>query len=197
MFLHPVDIKLSLQSPAVLVALAAVVFLAAVGHLDKRLAKLDRTAAEVAAALNSLVEIQAGSRDDGDSKSARAAAAAVAFAEHEIYSARPGSDELGIGLFSIRNVGSSAVFRLQLRASSFGLPASAVAQVLGPGESVTLSIMLGPDDAPLVLDDVTLWYQDTTGNLWYRRYRDEQAAQLPAPEERESERSVLSGEGEQ
>ncbi len=195
-FVPAVDLGELLSSPRALVVLAVLVVVWAAWYLDRRLARLDLTVARVASALDTLVTLQAGSRKDGDARTELAAASAIIFAGHEVFEPRPESDEIGIGIFTIRNVGTVPVFRLQLGASAARLAEGPRAWVLGPGESITLSLRIPPDLVPFPLSEVVLTFRDRAGDTWHRMLLHDWAVRLPRDEKPDTEPSPMLGEAE-
>lgn len=169
------------------IALITFVFFAALGGLAyyvvSRMQNVARTLERLAEGIHLLVEIRQDearlARDERDLRSlaaANAASTTVVFAFTETYPANPEMNEVGIGVFGVRNVGGETVFALGLtRSVDVGPPQAAKQQVIGAFDTVELSLLLAPEDPPLDLTEVTLWYRDMAGRHWTRRYGDHRA----------------------
>lgn len=181
------------------ITLIALIFFTALGgvayYVVSRMQNVARTLERLVEGLNQLVEIrQDEARIAQDERELRSLAAAntasttVAFAWTETYPADPETNEVGIGVFGVRNVGNETVFALGLtRSVDVGPPQSPKHQVIGVFDTVELSLVLAPDDPPLDLTEVTLWYRDMAGRHWTRRYGDHRAhrfepVEAPEPE---------------
>lgn len=119
----------------------------------------------------------------------------IVFARPEIYQAKPLSRERGAGVFSIRNVGSEAVFALGItRTEADGPPPEEDVQILSTFEPVELYLTLEPDLPPLDVAQVTLWYRDLSARVWVRRFADAHARRFVPPAEEGAQDSDADAE---
>jgi hypothetical protein len=103
----------------------------------------------------------------------------IVFDGFEIFEASPDKREIGVGVFTVRNVGNEAVFLLGVtRTAQAGMP-SATGRVLSPVGSRDVNLRLDPGDPPLDRDEATIWYRDLLGRHWMRRLRDTRATLVP------------------
>ncbi|MFC4029854.1 hypothetical protein ACFO3J_00045 [Streptomyces polygonati] len=172
----------------------AVVFAAVVGsaayHIGSRLQKVQQELRLLTMGLQNLARIGEAQLTAADDEragrrmaAAGAAATTVTFSRAEIHQPKPETGELGIGVFGVRNNGSEAVFALGLtRSAADGPPREATPRGIGVIEIVELTLVLPPDEPALELAEVALWYRDSFGQLWVRRFADHRATFVPAEE---------------
>lgn len=152
-------------------------------QMSRAFGSADRKLDSVAASLLALAELRQQERQENAQIAASRvipAAVDVVFDGTEVFPARPETGEIGIGLFTMRNVGHEAVFLLGItRTATADIPPGP-ALLLPPADSRDLSLRLDPGDPPLDEGKVTAWYRDLTGRHWARSLGDLQATPMPA-----------------
>jgi hypothetical protein len=149
-------------------------------QMSRTFASVDRRLETVTASLLSLVDLRLKEQQDAadrQSLTVPAAALNIVFDRTDVFNAGPG--EIGIGVFTLRNVGNDAVFLLGITRTPHEAVPQGPARLLAPVGERDLNLRLDPGDPPLVEDQVTVWYRDLLGRQWQRSLSDPRATPVP------------------
>lgn len=187
--------KLS-TSANTLVAAACVAFIYGVAfigwrawHVSRKFDSVAERLDSVAISLAKLARLQQDERDEAAQLAAAQLAAlqsaptmSIVFEKAEVFEPLPQRNEIGIGTFTVGNVGNDAVFLLGItRTAADDMPGGHGYLLRGHGNR-DLSVRLNPGDPPLDREQVTLWYRDLRGRHWMRSMSAVRA--VPVPDER-------------
>jgi hypothetical protein len=153
-------------------------------QMSNTVASLDRRLDSVAGSLLTLVQLRRDERQEAADlmaiqQSLSPMAMNIVFDGFEIFDAGSRAGEIGMGVFTVRNVGNEAVFLLGITATAAAAMPGGPARVLPAFGDRALNLRLDPGDPPLDPDKVTLWYRDLRGRYWVRSLCDTNAARVP------------------
>jgi hypothetical protein len=164
---------------AFLIAMAFIAWRAwqAFRRASQTLDKVDRSLESVATSIGSLVEIREQELMASQNR-VNPVAVKIVVDNAEIFDAKPQTREIGIGVFTVRNVGNDSVFIVGVtRTAEDGMP-QGQGRLLTPLDGRDVHLRLAPDDPPLDMKTVTIWYRDLQGQHWRRSLADPQATQV-------------------